>query len=47
MRETDQQETSPPDTLALAFYEGKESWKAEPGNRYSAEEIHLMEKAGI
>lgn len=30
--------------LAPAFYEGKEAWKAEAGNRYSAEELRAMDR---
>jgi hypothetical protein len=28
--------------IAPAFYEGKEEWKAKPGNRYGAEDLHEM-----
>lgn len=34
-------------TLGNAIYSGKEEWKAEPGNRYTPEELREMEKNWI
>jgi hypothetical protein len=33
-----------PETAAEAIYPGKEAWKNEPGNRYTAEELRQMQK---
>ena len=30
--------------LAAAFYPAKEAWKAEPGNRYTPEELREMDR---
>ena len=32
----------PIETAGEAIYPGKEAWKNEPGNRYTAEELHEM-----
>jgi hypothetical protein len=32
------------ESLAAAFYPGKEEWRAEPGNRYIAEELREMDR---
>jgi hypothetical protein len=35
---------APEASLTAAFYPAKEAWKAEPGNRYSAEELRQMDR---
>jgi hypothetical protein len=34
----------PEASLASTFYPNKEAWKAEPGNRYTAEELRNMDQ---
>jgi hypothetical protein len=43
-RERQSQSAQPPDTAGEAVYPGKEAWKNEPGNRYTADELREMER---
>jgi hypothetical protein len=44
MNRESQSELPPLDTAGEAIYPGKEAWKNEPGNRYTAEELREMER---
>jgi hypothetical protein len=35
----------PTETAGEAIYPGKEAWKNEPGNRYTAEELREMQRS--
>jgi hypothetical protein len=39
-----QKSDQPSPAVAPAFYEGKEEWKAGPGNRYTPEELEAMDQ---
>jgi hypothetical protein len=44
MNRDEQPSSQPTETAGEAIYPGKEAWKNEPGNRYTAEELREMER---